>query len=137
MKSILKVFTSFRMFIVLLLGFSSGLPLALTAGTMQAWLTDAKIDITQIGMFALVGLPYALKMAWSPIMDRYSIFGLGRRRGWLILSQVGLVVSIILMGIIHPELSIETFELSKSDSVSIIAIITFGSILYFLDVAFK
>jgi len=109
MKSILKVFTSFRMFIVLLLGFSSGLPLALTAGTMQAWLTDAKIDITQIGMFALVGLPYALKMAWSPIMDRYSLFGLGRRRGWLILSQVGLVASIILMGIIHPELSIETF----------------------------
>lgn len=114
MKSILKVFTSFRMFMVLLLGFSSGLPLALTSGTMQAWLTDAKVDITNIGLFALVGLPYALKPFWSPLMDRYKLFGFGRRRGWLILSQLGLVATIIFMSVCNPIYNIETFAIAAA-----------------------
>lgn len=112
MKSIVKVFTNFRMFMVLLLGFSSGLPLALTSGTMQAWLTDSKVDITTIGLFALVGLPYSLKMLWSPLVDRYSLFGMGRRRGWLIFSQIGLVASIIVMSLMSPTYSIQTFAIA-------------------------
>lgn len=114
MKSILNVFTSLRMVMVLLLGFSSGLPLALTSGTMQAWLTDAKVDITEIGMFALVGLPYALKPFWSPLMDRYKLFGFGRRRGWLLLSQVGLVATILFMSFSNPTYNIHTFAIAAT-----------------------
>ena len=65
-----KIFTK-RMLVVLLTGFSSGLPLLLTGSTLQAWMTDEGVDLAVIGAFALVGLPYTLKFLWSPLMDRY------------------------------------------------------------------
>ncbi|HEX2201577.1 MAG TPA: muropeptide MFS transporter AmpG, partial [Gammaproteobacteria bacterium] len=64
-------FINRRISTMLFLGFSSGLPLALTSGTLQAWLTVAGIDIRTIGIFALVGLPYTFKFLWSPLMDRF------------------------------------------------------------------
>lgn len=85
------------------LGFASGLPLALTAGTMQAWLTVSNVDIKRIGLFSQVQIPYTLKFLWSPLVDRFSLFGLGRRRGWMLLSQCMLILAIVMMGTMHPE----------------------------------
>lgn len=107
MKSIFRVFTSFRMFIVTLLGFSSGLPLGLSGGTLQAWMKSENIDLTTIGLFSLVGLPYTLKFVWSPLMDRYIPPFLGRRRGWMFIAQIGLIISIIFLGLSNPKTSPE------------------------------
>jgi PAT family beta-lactamase induction signal transducer AmpG len=85
-----------------LLGFASGLPLALTASTMQAWLTVTNVDIKKIGLFNQVQIPYTLKFVWSPLVDRYSILRLGRRRGWMLLSQLSLIVAIVVMGMLSP-----------------------------------
>jgi PAT family beta-lactamase induction signal transducer AmpG len=78
------------------LGFASGLPLALTGGTLQAWLTEAGLDLTTIGLFAYVGLPYTLKFLWAPVMDRIVPPWLGHRRGWMIVTQTGLALALTL-----------------------------------------
>ena len=98
----LLVFTSRRIAAVLLLGFASGLPLALTAGTLQAWLAVEGVDIKTIGLFTLVGQPYTYKFLWAPLMDRYTLPFLGRRRGWLIVTQFALLAAIALMGTVNP-----------------------------------
>jgi PAT family beta-lactamase induction signal transducer AmpG len=87
---------------VLLLGFSSGLPLALTGSTLQAWLTVSQVDIVTIAWFSWIGLPYALKFLWSPLMDRFVPPLLDRRRGWIVLTQVALVLGIVGMGTASP-----------------------------------
>ncbi|MFA6237955.1 MAG: AmpG family muropeptide MFS transporter [Bacteriovorax sp.] len=111
MKSILNVFTSFRMFTVLILGFASGLPLGLTGGTLQAWMKTENISLGTIGLFSLVGLPYTLKFIWSPLMDRYIPPMLGRRRGWIFLTQVGLIISIVVLGLSKPTESLENMAI--------------------------
>ncbi|MCL1909158.1 MAG: AmpG family muropeptide MFS transporter [Holophagaceae bacterium] len=80
-----------------LLGFSSGLPLALTDSTLKAWLREAGLDLKTIGFFALVGLPYNLKFLWAPFLDRYSLPFLGRRRGWMIVTQLLLAGALFFM----------------------------------------
>ncbi|MCC7412971.1 MAG: MFS transporter [Gammaproteobacteria bacterium] len=87
---------------VLLLGFASGLPLALSGGTLQAWLTVAGVDIRAIGLFALVTVPYTFKFLWAPLLDRIVPPWLGRRRGWMLLTQVALVVAIAVMAGVSP-----------------------------------
>ena len=99
------VFRSRKILVLLLLGFSSGLPLALTGATLQAWLTVKGIDLTTIGLFALVGQPYTYKFLWAPLMDRYRIPFLGRRRGWLVVTQLALLGTIALMGALSPQSS--------------------------------
>ena len=94
-----------KMVITLVMGFVSGVPLLLTITLLQAWLTDTGIAKSTIGLFALVGLPYSLKFLWAPVFDRYIINALGRRRGWLIVSQVALIISIIGLGMTNPSLS--------------------------------
>ena len=101
--SVYRLFTSRRMVMVVLSGFSSGLPLSLTASTMQAWMKESGVDLTTIGAFALVGLPYSLKFLWAPVLDRYTPPFLGRRRGWILIWQVFLVVAIAAMGFIDPK----------------------------------
>jgi PAT family beta-lactamase induction signal transducer AmpG len=96
-------FRSRKIFILLLLGFASGLPLALTGATLQAWLAVEGVDIKTIGWFTLVGQPYVYKFLWAPLMDRYSIPFLGRRRGWLAVTQVLLLVFIAWMGGVSPK----------------------------------
>lgn len=91
-----------RLFVTLLLGFSSGLPLALSGATLQAWLADIDIDIRAIGFFSLAGLPYTLKFLWSPLMDRFVPPRFGRRRGWLLITQLLLVVLIVAVGATSP-----------------------------------
>ena len=92
-----------RVLTVLFLGFSSGLPLALSGGTLQAWLTVENVDIKTIGMFSLVGLPYTLKFIWSPLMDRFIVPVFGRRRGWIALSQLALIGLILGMSVTSPQ----------------------------------
>jgi PAT family beta-lactamase induction signal transducer AmpG len=94
-RSLLRVFQSRKMAAILLLGFSSGLPFALTDDTFRAWMTRAQLDLSTIGWFSLVTLPYSLKFLWSPFLDRFVPPVLGRRRGWMALSQVGLFVVIL------------------------------------------
>ncbi|MBF0559623.1 MAG: MFS transporter [Nitrospirae bacterium] len=101
----LQVFQSRRIATVMLLGFSSGLPLALTGGTLQAWMAVSGVDLRTIGVFALAGLPYTLKFIWSPLMDRFipsSLGGLGRRRGWIFIAQICLIAGIAAMGFGSP-----------------------------------
>jgi len=85
-----------------LLGFASGLPLYLTGRTLQAWMRVAHVDLTTIGLFSLVGLPYSLKWIWAPVMDRYVPPFLGRRRGWLLITQVALLAAIAAMSLHDP-----------------------------------
>lgn len=102
LKQYFSIFTQRNTAILLLLGFASGLPLALTSGTLQAWMTVDNLDLKTIGIFSLVGQAYVFKFLWSPMMDRYTPSFLGRRRGWLILTQLLLVVAIFAMGFMDP-----------------------------------
>ncbi|MCL5061807.1 MAG: MFS transporter [Nitrospirae bacterium] len=99
----LQVFRSRRIAAVTLLGFASGLPLALTSGTLQAWMAVDGVNIRTIGIFALVGLPYTVKFLWSPIMDRFVPPLLGRRRGWMIITQLVLMLGIAIMAFNSPK----------------------------------
>src|SRR3569833_487780 len=102
----LAVYLQPRVLIVLLLGFSSGLPLALSGSTLRFWLRESHIDLEIIGLFALVGTPYTIKFLWAPLVDALNVpllsKALGRRRGWLILSQLLLVAAILLLGFCNP-----------------------------------
>jgi MFS transporter, PAT family, beta-lactamase induction signal transducer AmpG len=100
--SIFQVFTQRKMAAILLLGFSSGLPLFLSSRTLQAWMTVEGVDLSTIGLFSLVALPYSLKFLWAPVMDRYIPPLLGRRRGWLLITQIGLLLSIAAMALHDP-----------------------------------
>ncbi len=100
---------TFKQFIILLLGFGSGLPLALTGQSMQAWLTYDNIDIATIGFFSLVGLPYTFKFLWAPLMDRFEPPVFGRRRGWLVLSQLAICLALALMARLSPSVSTTVF----------------------------
>jgi PAT family beta-lactamase induction signal transducer AmpG len=95
-----------RMLIILIMGFASGLPLLLTLSTLSYWLSKVGVDKTTIGLFALVGTPYTFKFLWSPIMDQVPLPVLtrllGRRKSWLLLTQVLLVVAILFMGQTDP-----------------------------------
>ena len=93
-----------RLIVMLPLGFLSGLPLALTSGTLQAWLTIEGVDLKTIGIFTLVGLPYTLKFLWAPVMDRVVPPWLGRRRGWMVLMQLCVAVALGLMALTNPKL---------------------------------
>ncbi len=103
LETLAAPFRSRKIFLLLLLGFASGLPLALTGATLQAWLAVEGVDIKAIGWFTLVGQPYVYKFLWAPLMDRYSIPLLGRRRGWLAVTQVLLLVFIAWMGTLSPK----------------------------------
>ena len=93
-----------RILVMLPLGFLSGLPLALTSGTLQAWLTVEGVDLKTIGIFTLVGLPYTLKFLWAPVMDRVVPPWLGRRRGWMVLTQLCVALALVLMAMTNPNL---------------------------------
>jgi len=90
------------MLIALLMGFACGLPLLLTITVLQAWMKDQGVDLTVIGMMSLVGLPYTLKFLWAPVLDRFTLPFLGRRRGWLLVAQAALMVSISGLGFTDP-----------------------------------
>lgn len=101
-KSMLGVILSGRMLVALMMGFACGLPLLLTISVLQAWMKEEGVDLTVIGLMALVGLPYTLKFVWAPFVDRFTLPFLGRRRGWLIVAQMALVFSISGLGLTNP-----------------------------------
>src|SRR6202047_2707114 len=102
----LAVYLQPRVLIVLLLGCSSGLPLALSGSTLLVWMREAGVDLGTIGLFALVGTPYTIKFLWAPIVDALDVpllsSLLGRRRGWLVLSQLLLIAAIVFLALCDP-----------------------------------
>jgi PAT family beta-lactamase induction signal transducer AmpG len=100
-RDTLLAMLSGRMLIALLMGFAAGLPLLLTGSVLQAWLKDGGIRLTDIGLFALAGLPYTLKFLWAPLFDRYAL-PLGRRRGWLIVMQLALAGALAALSLAQP-----------------------------------
>jgi PAT family beta-lactamase induction signal transducer AmpG len=96
------VFRDRNLAVIALLGFASGLPLALTGSTLQAWMTVEGVDLTTIGVFTLVGIPYTWKFLWAPAMDRFVPPLLGRRRGWLAITQLLLAAGIAAMAVLSP-----------------------------------
>src|ERR1700760_405979 len=102
----LAVYLQPRVLIVLMLGFSSGLPLALSGSTLQVWMREAGVDLGTIGLFALIGTPYTLKFLWAPLVDALHVplftRAFGRRRGWLLFSQLLLIVAILLLALTDP-----------------------------------
>jgi MFS transporter, PAT family, beta-lactamase induction signal transducer AmpG len=89
-----SIFRSRRMAVVFMLGFSSGLPLFLVGQTLQQWAYDAHLDIKKLSMFVLIKLPNNFKWAWAPLLDRFPLPFLGRRRGWMLVCQLGIIVGL-------------------------------------------
>ena len=108
-REALTVYLKPRVLIVLFLGFSAGLPLALSGSTLLVWMREAGVDLGTIGLFALVGTPYTVKFLWAPVVDALDVPVLsrllGRRRGWLVLSQLLLMAAIVLLAFCNPALS--------------------------------
>jgi MFS transporter, PAT family, beta-lactamase induction signal transducer AmpG len=100
------------MLVVVVLGFASGLPLALTGQALQAWLSVEGVDIATIGFLSLVGLPYTFKFLWAPLMDRFELWpALGRRRGWLVLTQLALALALWALSTTSPTGALQAFAL--------------------------
>src|SRR3982075_170954 len=102
----LTVYLQRRGLVVLLLGFLPGLPLALSGSTLLVWMRESGVDLGTIGLFALVGTPYTLKFLWAPLVDALHVplftRAFGRRRGWLLFSQLLLIVAILLLALTDP-----------------------------------
>ena len=117
----LRIFGQPKMATLLVLGFSSGLPFYLTSKTLQAWMTTDKVNLATIGFFSLVTLPYSLKFVWAPLMDRYTPPFLGRRRGWVLITQILLLLVIAAMSLHDPRTGL------KALAVNAIAIAFFSA----------
>ena len=103
---------AYHLLVVGLLGFASGLPLALTGQALQAWLSTEGVDIATIGFLSLVGLPYTFKFLWAPLMDRFELWpALGRRRGWLVLTQLTLAGALWALSATPPHGALQVFAL--------------------------
>ena len=102
----MAVYLKPRVLIVLFLGFSAGLPLALSGSTLLFWAAEVGVNLKTIGLFALVGTPYTIKFLWAPIVDALDVPVLarllGRRRGWLMLTQILLMLAILFLGVSDP-----------------------------------
>ena len=101
--SVIEVLLNRRMLICIFLGFSSGLPLFILLNLLQAWLRSEGVDLRTLGLFALIGFPYTWKFLWAPFMDRYALPLLGRRRGWMLITQLLLLVAIGMFGTLSPK----------------------------------
>ncbi|MEN3378101.1 MAG: transporter, family, beta-lactamase induction signal transducer AmpG [Hyphomicrobiales bacterium] len=103
----LAVYLRPRVLIVMFLGFSSGLPLALSGSTLQVWATEGGVDLRTIGLFAIIGTPYTIKFLWAPLVDALDLpllsRPLGRRRGWLVFSQLLLMLAIVVLAACDPK----------------------------------
>lgn len=96
-----------RLLFMLAFGFSSGLPFALTGSTLQAWLSQAHTSLIAMGIFSLVSLPYSCKFLWAPLLDRFIFLQWGRRRGWILLTQLCLAIALFSLAEMHPQSHIQ------------------------------
>src|SRR5215470_11425058 len=109
----LNVFRSRKMAAILMLGFASGFPLYLTSRTLQAWMTVAGVNLSAIGFFSLVSLPYSLKFLWLFLIDRFCLPFLGRRKGWLfVTAQVALAATIAGMILQRPSQALQLLAIN-------------------------
>ena len=97
-----------RMLICVFIGFSSGLPLFILLNLISAWLRSEGVDLKSIGLFALIQFPYTWKFIWSPLMDRFAIGRIGRRRGWMLFTQLLLLVTVAGFGLLNPKTDLWT-----------------------------
>ncbi len=109
MASAIGVYGQRKMLALLLLGFSAGLPSLMVGAVLQTWLTGAGVDVSTIGYFSLVGLPYAAKPLWAPLIDRYALPWAGRRRSWLFITQGALLIAIAVLAMQDPRLAMPGF----------------------------
>ena len=114
-RSTIKIILSPKMLAMFALGFSSGFPFYVIREVLKAWLTDANVDLGTIGLFSAVAMPYTWKFVWSPAMDGLTPPFLGRRRGWMLLTQIGLLILIAAMG-----------QLNPTESLKIMAVVAFS-----------
>lgn len=108
LKNFCLLLVSPKMLVMLLTGFSSGLPLLLIGSTLKFWMREEGLDLTTIGFFGLVGLPYTLKFLWAPVMDRLVSSALGRRRGWMLGTQIALMITIASLAFTQPAIHLST-----------------------------
>ena len=106
-ENFLQALLNKRMLICIFTGFSSGLPLYILISLLPAWLKSEGVSLKEIGLFALIGLPFTWKFIWAPLFDRYAL-PFGRRRGWLLITQIGLLITLPVFGFFHPQLDIRT-----------------------------
>jgi MFS transporter, PAT family, beta-lactamase induction signal transducer AmpG len=105
-------FRSKRVAMLACLGFASGLPLVMSGQTLSAWMATVGVDIKTIGLLSLVSLPYSLKFLWAPLLDRYALPVLGRRRGWMALTQLGLCAAIWFESSVNPQAAPSTMAIA-------------------------
>lgn len=106
--SVMQQILTRRMLICIFTGFTSGLPLYFLINLIPAWLRSEQIDLKTIGLFALIGLPFTWKFVWSPIMDAVKLPVLGRRRGWMLITQIGLLITLAAYAFLNPQEHIKT-----------------------------
>lgn len=106
LDSLKKFLLSKKLWIVLLMGFSSGLPLLLTGGTLKTWLARENVDISTIGYFSWVGMAYSLKFVWAPFVDRYRLMFFGRRRSWILFTQALIAICLFQLSTLDPKTSL-------------------------------
>lgn len=111
-KSVIAAYLNRRVGVLAALGFASGLPIALTGDVLQQWLKSANIDRTTIGWLTLLALPYRLKFIWAPAMDRFTPPLLGRRRGWLLITQLALIAAIVWLSTCDPSSSLQMLAIA-------------------------
>jgi MFS transporter, PAT family, beta-lactamase induction signal transducer AmpG len=113
-KSLLQVFQSRKMAALFFVGFSSGLPILLVFKTLQSWMSDSGTDLSKIGWYgSLIGFPYAFKFLWSPLLDRFVPPFMGRRKGWLLIIQALLVLSIGAMALQDPARNLDLLAINS------------------------
>lgn len=100
----IQAFCQKKLWLILALGFASGLPLGLTGTTLQAWYAHADMSVASIGFLTLVGQPYVYKFVWSPMLDKFNLSSLGLRRSWLLVTQIGLIAGLVAMAMMTPQL---------------------------------
>jgi MFS transporter, PAT family, beta-lactamase induction signal transducer AmpG len=136
-KGLGQVFGSRKMAALLLLGFASGLPLLLIGNTLKAWMTVENVNLSAIGWFSLASLPYSLKFLWSPFLDRFTLPFLGRRRGWLLLTQIALMCAIAIMGFQQPKQALQLLAINAIAIAFISATQDIASDAYRTDILTK
>ena len=125
----LEIYFSKKIFLVFLMGIASGIPLYVVLSTLFIWITREGVDIATVGLFGLTQLPWSLKFIWAPIFDHITLTKLGRRRSWLLITQILLIISIMAFSSVISVFSSYNFAFPKTN----FAFTFSGKLLYFFQ----